>query len=386
MTQIKDYTEHTSGEFNDGDQFVLQTVGEVTKKTLWSTIKGFFLKPSEVVNDLVTGGSAVPLSAEQGKTLNNAKMGQYRFYQIDGDFNHWQAGDPGSVTSGYVSDIWGFSQSAGAGTFTRISSPTNSKEYALNIAMTTIISVPRIYQIQEGGIFSNKKMSAFIYAKVTSGTGDVSFRIAPTGGASATDSSIQTLTDSYAWYRLDNDRSSSDDSSATSSETQIFLRSAVEYQIDKIRITEQLPGSEGKEGDAGVVIPDWVKEDEDREAMLNKVLQYYYVWTTDDLNNNLTAVGWAVNASFIRLSFFLPVKMVDNGDGTIILNGTRDTDWELIDMDSGSATNSTGSFNSDKIDGNLGMFNFTPGTYTAGNKYTITSNNQTFSIEFDKRF
>lgn len=243
---------------------------------------------------------------DSGLSYNQVTAVPKRFYQIDGDFNHWQNGNPGSVTTtSYFSDMFEFDVSTGAGTLTRITSPTTSKDYAINANITTLGA--KINQGSYSSMFSEKKVSMFIYAKVTTGTADVSFGITTTGGGADTDSANQTLSDSYAWYRLDNDRSAIDDSSATVTDYFLELKSVAEYQIDKIRIIEQLPGNAGKEGDSGVVIPDWVKEDENKEAMLQRILQLF--WSAESGSSTQNYFVGGVNITNL-IDFFIPMSMI----------------------------------------------------------------------------
>lgn len=279
-----------------------------------------------LVNDLTTGGTAKSLTAEQGKELKELvdKREPHKFYHIDGDFQINQSGNS-SVTaaSGYVTDLWAVVETGG-GSFTVNTTPEYDSDLPKNkiefdLTSTNFYLRQRVFI---NDMLSEKTISYFCLISSTSGIADVEtgVQLNYNGSTSALNLSSQfdiPASTSKIWYRFDVTVPSISGATINSnSHVVLQIRSNTNQTKDitfhKIRVIEtgNLPGSEGAEGDTGVVIPDWVKENENYHDALNAVLPYFERLGYGSEQNASLATGMAEGAGNGRFTLHYTEKII----------------------------------------------------------------------------
>jgi len=295
-------------------------------------------------------------------------------YQIDGDFNDMIGS---STSTGYTAAVmWKIIANTGSDTISPVTSPTLSKTNAMQLAVSAGQEIV-VGEFLDGNPFEDKIMSVFVYAKHT-GTAPTEFRIAlvDDGATAATDTI--SLTDSYAWYRVDLDCASL---SATNYSYMYFDvnnsggGSASTVIVDKIRITET-------NGLASGIIPDWVKEDEDVLEMKDKVLRYYQKIKSTGTGDRFS-VGYQNSATIFVCNVPLASAMNSN-TGTVSISGLS------VYGAAGTIAVSALSTNYDYTDGGnntTGLtLELTTASTTANVFQQIRFTGSTSYIEIDKRY
>lgn len=220
---------------------------------------------------LPTRSSSDPNAAADINQLqeNTSEAKRSRFYQIDGDGNGNQTESTSQSTSGYkVLDMWYFSQS-GADSLSLVAhSTSNSKPNFIRINGVSSNANTGIWQRIHGNILSNKNLSSFFRMKYSTNIPS-SLQIRLVGESSGVREIITTptLTNNWVWFRVD-----IPSTALTGSYNTFEIRNpnaeTWDLDIDKIRIIETGNLEDG-------IIPEWVKQDEDREEMKLKILSYY---------------------------------------------------------------------------------------------------------------
>jgi hypothetical protein len=317
----------------------------------------------------------------------------YRNYVIDGDFNHWNNGTNFSIPipGDYGPDMWELGPTAG--TITREDNIDSDVEnYFLRFDASGEIDLGESYlqqTLKDITLLRNKSVSCFARMRSTTGVTDIEFKVTQVDGTafhiytSSTLIDIEASPSTWAWYRWDLEVEFPQTyNSILNNVTIITLNKKTAqddwiWDIDKVRVIETpeaLPPG---------IIPEWVKQDEDREAT-QRIVKQYYIKQAGGTATGAAPVAWGSGISTTEIIMTIPIENEMVQDPTVTLSAS----YVLIDATTGvTLTLSSATISNVVTTQKNVMFKITNGAATVVNNrayYCIPTSART--LEIDARY